>query len=609
MLMATVAQRWGKVAARLQGEFTRDRWLALAALAVVWGLVGVATMCVLAVWHKPSWLTWDDALFMVQLTVQGACYSVVGLLVIARRPRQFVGWLILITGLHFSTGPTLRLVLSYHHPTGIVLIFLAWLIPVLNYLPGTLDNWLPLWLPDGRLPSRRWRVIVAISFVVLVGEGLIQAGAWTTLFQVPGVASPLASSWWAPIARHLAAQWDWLRNVINHIGWVITIVLLLRWRRMSVVQRRQLAIALPPYILWRIVALASSFNIMQGWLFRIITVSSSLLWPVALGYALIQSRSQHLDRAARRVIVGTVVTTTVVVVYVVAVVAFSSLQITGVEVSVVLAVVVSLGVRPLVTWMSRRVDRAFYGARARPYEVVRALAARLRDGLSPAEVPETICRTVVHTLRLPAAALVAQTRHGPRRLAMLGSTQISDLNETFELRYQGSAVGRLLVRARQGQQELDEPDRAVLQSLADQAAPAVAGLQLLEDLQASRENLVAAREEERLRLRRDLHDGIGPTLAGVRLQLDTARAALPPDSPAHGLLHRVGADIGALVTELRLITDNLRPPALDQLGLTGAVRELATRLTSPTLHVHTDPHPRHAPVASGGGSRHLPDPG
>jgi signal transduction histidine kinase len=65
---------------------------------------------------------------------------------------------------------------------------------------------------------------------------------------------------------------------------------------------------------------------------------------------------------------------------------------------------------------------------------------------------------------------------------------------------------------------LDELDRTVLQSLADQAAPAVAGLRLLEDLQASRERLVAAREEERLRLRRDLHDGIGPTLAGIRLQ-------------------------------------------------------------------------------------------
>ncbi len=599
MRMAIVVRRWGRVAACLQGLFTRDRWLALAVLVVVWSLVGVATICVVAVWRKPSWLSWDDAFFRVQLVVQGACYSVVGLLVVARRPRQFVGWLVLVTGLYFSTGPTLRLVLADHRPTGIALIFFAWLIPVLYYLPGTLDNWLLLWVPDGRLHSRRWRLFVAVSFVVLAAEGLIQAGASATLFRVHGVASPLASSWWSSIASHLASQWDWLRNVIDHIGWIFIVILLLRWRHMSDSQRRQLAIVLPAYTLWRVVALAWSFNLAQGWIFRIITVSSSLFWPVALGYALIQSRSRYLDLASRRVIVGTAATITLMTAYVVAVVAFSSLRITSVEVSVALAALMGFGVRSLVSWMSRRVDSVFYGERARPYEVVQALAARLREGLSPAEVPEIVCRTVVHTLRLPAAALVAQTRHGPRQLARVGSAEINDLNEAFELRYRGTAVGRLLVGPRQDQQELDELDRTVLQSLADQAAPAVAGLRLLEDLQTSREGLVAAREEERLRLRRDLHDGVGPTLAGVRLQLDTARAALPLDSPATRLLRQVGSDIGTVVAELRSITDSLRPPALDQLGLAGAVRELATRLSSPTfrIHVHLTPDLPELPAA------------
>ncbi|MGH3717824.1 MAG: sensor histidine kinase [Pseudonocardiaceae bacterium] len=586
MLMDALARHWGRVAPRLQGLLTRDRWLALAALVVMWSLVGVAMMCVLAVAHKPSWLSWDDAVFMVQLAVQGACYSVVGLLLVASRPRQFVGWLVIVTGLYFSAGPTLRLALADQRPTGVVLTLLAWLIPILYYLPGTLDNWLLLWLPDGRLPSRRWRFLVAVSFVALALEGLIQAGASPVLFHVHGVASPLVSSWWAPIAGRLAAQWDWVRYVIDNLGWAVIVVLLLRWRHMSDVQRRQLAVALPAYTLWRVVALAWNFDMAQGWLFGVVTVTSSFLWPAALGYALTQSRSPHLDRAARRVIVGTVVTITLVAAYLGAVVAFSSLRITGVEISVVLAASVGLGVLPLVTWTNRRVEGVFYGERARPYEVVRALAGRLRDGMSPAEVPETVCRTVVHTLRLPAAALVAQTRNGPRRLSMVGSTEISDLNEVFELCYRGTAVGLLWVRARQGQRELDELDRTVLQSLADQAAPAVAGLRLLEDLQASRERLVVAREEERLRLRRDLHDGIGPTLAGIRLQLDTARAALPVDSPASGLLRQVGSEIGAVVAELRLVTDSLRPPALDQLGLAGAVRELVNRLSSPALPIH-----------------------
>lgn len=579
--MATVAHCWRRISARLQSLFTRDRRLMLAAFGVMWSLVNIATVCVLAVAHKPPWLTWDDAVFAIQMAVQGACFSVIGLLCVARRPRQFVGWLLLVTGM--LPGPALRSIFAYHQPTGLVLTFVAWLMPVLYYFPGTLDNWLLLWLPDGRLPSRRWRFFVAVSFVVLAFEGLIQAGASPTLFHVHPIPNPLASSWWAPIAGHLASHSGREKDVIQHFGWVVIVVLLLRWRHIDDVQRRQLAVALPAYVLWRMIDFAWHFHIAQGLLFRVVTISASLLWPVALGYALILGRSRHLDRAARRVIVGTVVTTTLVVTYLVAAVAFSSLQITGVAVSVVLAVLAGLGVRPLVTWMNRRVEAVFYGERTRPYEVLRALAARLRDGLSPAEVPETVCRTVVHTLRLPAAALVAQTRHGPRRLAMVGASDLRDLNEAFELRYRGSAIGRLWVRRREGQQELDALDRTVLQSLADQAAPAVAGLRLLEDLQASRERLVAAREEERRRLRRDLHDGIGPTLAGIRLQLDTARAALPADSPASGLLRQVGSDIGAVVAELRLVTDSLRPPALDHFGLAGAVRELVNRLSSPAL--------------------------
>jgi signal transduction histidine kinase len=164
---------------------------------------------------------------------------------------------------------------------------------------------------------------------------------------------------------------------------------------------------------------------------------------------------------------------------------------------------------------------------------------------------------------------------------MVGTTGVKELSEVFTLHYRGTVVGQLWVRPRQGQNYLDELDRTVLRLLADQAAPAVAGLRLLEDLQLSRESLVAAREQERLRLRRDLHDGIGPALAGIRLQLDTVRAVLPPGSSETRLLRQVGADIGTVVTELRLITDSLRPPALDQLGLAKAVQELVTRLSSP----------------------------
>jgi signal transduction histidine kinase len=124
----------------------------------------------------------------------------------------------------------------------------------------------------------------------------------------------------------------------------------------------------------------------------------------------------------------------------------------------------------------------------------------------------------------------------------------------------------------------------VLDRLAGQAAVAAHTVLLERRLRRSREQVVLAREEERRRLRRDLHDGVGPSLAAVALQLETARD-LTTDHPAAAatLLDRLTPRIQALVGDVRALVLELRPPTLDELGLSTAVRELAARLsTGPT---------------------------
>ncbi|GAB3874033.1 sensor histidine kinase [Kibdelosporangium lantanae] len=103
---------------------------------------------------------------------------------------------------------------------------------------------------------------------------------------------------------------------------------------------------------------------------------------------------------------------------------------------------------------------------------------------------------------------------------------------------------------------------------------------LSEELQQSRERIVAAREEERRRLRRDLHDGLGPTLSGVAYATDAARnlARSDPDT-AVDLLVRLRGDIGDAIVEIRRLVEGLRPPALDELGLVGALHREAERLS------------------------------
>jgi signal transduction histidine kinase len=100
------------------------------------------------------------------------------------------------------------------------------------------------------------------------------------------------------------------------------------------------------------------------------------------------------------------------------------------------------------------------------------------------------------------------------------------------------------------------------------------------DLQLSRERLVTAREEERRRLRRDLHDGLGPALAAVGLKLGSAAARIhDPDTRA--LVEEARLETRSAIADIRRLVDDLRPPALDEVGLMGALRQQAQRFSRP----------------------------
>jgi two-component system NarL family sensor kinase len=122
--------------------------------------------------------------------------------------------------------------------------------------------------------------------------------------------------------------------------------------------------------------------------------------------------------------------------------------------------------------------------------------------------------------------------------------------------------------------------------VAGQVAPAVASARLYGELRRSREGLVAAREEERRRLRRDLHDGVGAALSGVLLQVESARE-LVGDPTAQRLLDAAAAGVAEAVRDVRHVTDDLRPPALDDLGLPASLAALAERAGTPDRQVST----------------------
>jgi signal transduction histidine kinase len=147
--------------------------------------------------------------------------------------------------------------------------------------------------------------------------------------------------------------------------------------------------------------------------------------------------------------------------------------------------------------------------------------------------------------------------------------------------YQTEQVGELVLAPRAAGETFTSADQRLLADLAHQIGVAVHAVQLTTDLQRvtvdlqhSRERLVLAREEERRRLRRDLHDGIGPTLASLFQRLDTACRLVPQDPDAAILLlEALKGQVKATIAEIRRVVYALRPPVLDELGLISALRE------------------------------------
>jgi signal transduction histidine kinase len=152
--------------------------------------------------------------------------------------------------------------------------------------------------------------------------------------------------------------------------------------------------------------------------------------------------------------------------------------------------------------------------------------------------------------------------------------------------YQQETVGELLLAPRSPGEAFAAADRRLLDDLARHAGVAVHAVRLTTDLRRSRERLVTAREEERRRLRRDLHDGLGPMLGSLTLKLDVAGDLLEQDpASARALLLGLKAQAQGAIGDIRRLVYALRPPALDDLGLAAALREEAVRYDHHGLRV------------------------
>ncbi len=241
---------------------------------------------------------------------------------------------------------------------------------------------------------------------------------------------------------------------------------------------------------------------------------------------------------------------------------------------------VALCFHPLRTRLRRWVSRVIYGARDDPYEVVSQLS-ELDAAAAPRAALTRVVETLAQTLRLSYVAI--ELRHGGGRYETGAGPGHSRGNPTqVSLVHAGDTVGHLLLDVMPGREPFGPADRRLLDDVATQVSRLAGVVLLNSDLQQSRVRLVSAREEERRRLHRDLHDGIGPTLAAQAMQLDVVRAVLRTDpAAAEETLDRLAAGTKNVLGEIRRIVDDLRPRALDQLGLASAIREKGAPFARP----------------------------
>jgi signal transduction histidine kinase len=505
-------------------------------------------------------------------------FAALGSLVAIRRPRNALGWLLAAAALVIAWAPTGDSYAAYVMTTGglpdALAVLGAWVQAWYWYpLISVLLIWLPLLFPDGRLPSRRWRWLTAVPVAGLVGITVLAMLTGTLTGQdvdyrianpigVPGLPQVEQSPAFGPLFALVGL------GVLEAIAAVVV-----RFRRSRGDERQQmkwLLFAVTPLLLVPLEGFLPSVvgDLVFGWLLVAV--------PAAVAIAVLRYRLDGIDVVVNRALVYGTLTVLVVGVYVV-LVGYLGAAVGhrgDLTVELVATGVVAVLFAPVRARVQRRVDRLLYGSRAEPYTALSRLGQRLEAALAPEAVLPTIVQTVREALRLPYAAISVGAGADDGVLIAAGDPVPTPVR--LPLVYRDEPVGELLLGARPGETAFSAADRRLLSDLARQAGVAVSTVRLTADLQRSRERLVGAREEERRRLRRDLHDGLGAQLAGLTVQAALLRRLIPDDpAAAEALAGELRQELRTAIGDIRRLVHGLRPPALDELGLAGALRRLA----------------------------------
>ncbi len=513
-------------------------------------------------------------------------YSLIGSLVATRRPRNPVGWISAAIGF-FSALSLVALAYGMLSRSSIAegplpgTDLALWVEQWAWFPPGVLPmTFLLLFFPDGRLPSRRWRPVAWANVVGLTAAVLILA---LTAGLHPGqriemgtieatLGTGVLNLLFITVAPLL---------VIGLVGSVASLVV--RFRRSKGIERQQLkwmAYAGGLMILGILLSFALSSILPDAQVAtevgNIITGATQVGIVLAASIAILKYRLYDIDILINRTLVYGTLTASTMGIYIFIVGYLGNLfQAQDKSIIAFLSTgLIALLFQPLRQRLQQAINRLMYGVRDDPISVLAKLGKQLEESSSLEPVLSGIVETIALALKLPYVAIELKQGDATNLLTSYGHPK--DKFIQFPLSNQMEIIGQLVVAPRASGEALSEADRTLLETIAHQAEAAVTALKLNADLQLSRQRLVAAREEERRRLRRDLHDGLGPQLASQTLTLDALEKRITQDPAAAAkLIHDLKVQAQSAIRDIRQLVYDLRPPALDELGLEGAIREAA----------------------------------
>jgi len=481
-------------------------------------------------------------------------------------------------------------------------IFIAGIVPIPILL---------LLYPTGGVPSTKWRpllwALIVAAAVGIVATTLRMGRIYAGDVLIPNPTGVPALEGAAKIAQTVVGF-----GYIAVLAPLCILALILRFRRSKGVERQQirwLAYVSAISGVALAVAVASSFglegdetNAVSDFSFLAFFVAMGFGIPAAIGVALLRHRLWDLDVVLKKALVAAILVVLITIASLVSLVGAGAILVDPLNESPTLALVIGLAIGalawPLLRLARRMADRLVYGGRATPYEVLTDFSERMAESYSTEDVlprmasilgagagadTVTIWLLVGGELR-PAAGWPGKTRPDE-------SPPIAALSEaepgTFEVRHQGELLGAITARM-PANDPMDPSKERLIRDLAAQVGLVLRNVRLIEELRESRRRIVAAVDEGRRRLERDIHDGAQQQLVALAVKIRLAESMVERDpAKARELLGQLQTETTDTLENLRDLARGIYPPLLADQGLAVALEAHARRSPVP-VHVRPD---------------------